>query len=265
MKEVADKIEETALMKAFSDSQSVQRSDLRKYYEQHSQAATDQAFRRFLYRLEKHQVIAPVGAGVYALHDPGSQGARQKNQFSPTWSSELIQLNDAFRKAFQYAWYLLWETRVLHEFMLLQPGQNFYILETEKDVGESAFNFLSHEYSGRVFLEPDRETMKRYVLSRPDSILVSRLVTESPKRTIQGVPSPKLEKILVDLFTDEDRFYYFQGAELARIFENAFSAHPISVKTLFRYARRRKASTKLRKFIHEQTQIELPRFVEEKE
>jgi len=79
------------------------------------------------------------------------------------------------------------------------------------------------------------------------------------------VPSPKLEKILVDLFTDEDRFYYFQGAELARIFENAFSAHPISVKTLFRYARRRKASTKLRKFIHEQTQIELPRFVEEKE
>jgi len=28
MKEVADKIEETALMKAFSDSQSVQRSDL---------------------------------------------------------------------------------------------------------------------------------------------------------------------------------------------------------------------------------------------
>jgi len=265
MKEVADKIDETELMKAFSGSRSVQRSNLRKYYEQHSQAATDQAFRRFLYRLEKHRVIAPVGAGIYTIHDPASPAAALKKQFSPTWSPELVQLNDTFRKAFPYVRYLLWETRVLQEFMLLQPGQNFYILETEKDVCESAFNFLSQEYSGRVFLEPDRETMERYVLSRPDSILVSRLVTESPSRTIHGVPSPKLEKMLVDLLTENDLFYYFQGAELARIFENAFFTYLISMKTLFRYARRRKVSMNLRKFIHEQTQIELPRFMEEKE
>ena len=55
----------------------------------------------------------------------------------------------------------------------------------------------------------------------------------------------------------ESGYYFFQGEELARIFENAFSTYLVSEKTMFRYARRRKVSTKLRQFIHEHTRIEL--------
>lgn len=262
MKEDAIKVDETELMKAFSGSRSVRRSDLRKFFEQHSQAATDQAFRRFLYRLEKRQVIEPVGSGVYAFPDPLSPAVAQKKQFFPTWSQELVLLNDIFRKAFPYAQYMLWETRLLYEFMLLQPGQNFTILETEREVCESAFNLLSQEYSGRVFLAPDRSTMERYVLPQPGSLLVFRLVTESPGRVVKGIPFPRLEKILVDVFVENDVFYFLQGEELVRIFENAFSSYWISEKTLFRYARRRKVSQKLRQFILERAQIELSLFSE---
>lgn len=262
MKEDANKIDKAELMKAFSGSRSVRRSDLKHFYERHSRGATDQAFRRFLYGLEKRQVIAPVGAGVYAFLDPVSPAATYKKRFSPTWSLELGQLNDMFRKAMPYAQYLLWETRLLHEFMVLQPGLNFYILETEKDVCESAFNLLSQEYPGRVFLAPTRPTMERYVLPQPSSILVFRLVTESPSRVVKGIPFPKLEKILVDIFVEDDVFYFLQGEELVRIFENAFSSYWISEKTLFRYARRRKVSQKLRQFILERAQIELSLFPE---
>ncbi len=83
MKEDTNKIDEAELMKAFSGFRSVRRSDLRKYYEQHSRLATDQAFRRFLYRLEKRQVIAPVGSGVYVFFDPLSQEATQKKTVLP--------------------------------------------------------------------------------------------------------------------------------------------------------------------------------------
>ncbi len=262
MKENNDKINEAELQKTFSGFQSVQKSDLRNFYKQHSQAATEQSFRRFLYRLEKRQIITPIGAGVYAFHAKISSMTTKKKHFSPSWSQELGKLNEMFQKAFPYAQYLLWETRVLHEFMLLQPGQNFFILETEKDVWESAFNFLSQEYPGRTFLAPNRETMERYVLPQPDSILISRYVTESPKRTVRGIPFPKLEKILVDIFAGEDIYYFFQGEELALIFENAFSTYWVNEKTLFRYARRRKVSAKLNKFIHQNTQIELSQFLE---
>jgi len=190
---------------------------------------------------------------------------RRKKQFFPTWSLELVHLNDVFRKAFPYAKYMLWETSLLHEFMLLQPGQNFTILEIEKDACESAFNFLSQEYPGRIFLAPDRSIMERYVLPQPDSILVFRLVTESPGRDVKGIPFPRLEKVLVDIFVEDDIFYFLQGEELVRIFENAFSSYWISERTLFRYARRRKASQKLRQFIFERAKVELSLFPENTE
>jgi hypothetical protein len=99
-------------------------------------------------------------------------------------------------------------------------------------------------------------------MPQPDSILISRLVTQSPQKTVHGVPSPKLEKILVDIFVDGDKFYYFQGEELTRIFESVFSTYWINEKTLFRYAGRRMVGEKLRQFIREHTQVELSEFPE---
>ena len=245
------------LINAFSGSRSVQKADLRNFYYQHSRAATEQAFRRFVYGLEKRQIITPIGAGDYAFHDNSSQKAAKKKRFSPNWSQELVVLNKVVQEAFPNIQYLGWETRVLHEFMIHQPGQNLFIIETEKDVCESVFNHLNQRYPGQTFLDPDRLTMERYVLHQPDSVLISRLITQSPKKTVDGNPFPKLEKILVDIFVDGDKYFFFQGEELVRIFENAFSSYWISEKTLFRYAGRRKASMKLRHFISTQTQIEL--------
>jgi len=265
MRKSDSKIDELKIRNAFSGFESVQKSDLRDFFVQHAQPATEQAFRRFLYRLERQHFITPIGAGIYAFHDGSTQPTTGKKHFSPNWSPELEHLNDTVRKAFPYIQYLVWETRILHEFMIHQPGQNFYILETEKDVAESAFNLLSQEYPGKTFLEPARMTMERYVIVQPDSILVSRLVTQSPRKTIHGIPFPKLEKILVDIFVDGDKYYYFQGEEVAHIFENAFSTYWVNEKTLFRYAGRRMVSGKLLRFIREHTQIELSQFSEDAE
>ena len=265
MRKSEAELNELELRNTFSRFRSIQKSDLRNFYAHHSRSATEQAFRRFMYGLEKRQIITPIGAGIYAFQDQETQPAAKKKHFAPGWSQELGKLNDEVRKAFPYAQYLLWETRVLHEFMTHQPGQSLFILETEKDVCESAFNLLIQEYPGRTFLDPSQLTMERYVMSRPESILISRLITQSPRQTASGIPSPKLEKILVDIFVDGDKYYYFQGEELAGIFENAFSMYWINEKTLFRYAGRRMASGKLRQFIREHTQIVLSLLSEDAE
>jgi hypothetical protein len=100
------------LINAFSGSRSVQKADLRNFYYQHSRAATEQAFRRFVYGLEKRQIITPIGAGVYAFHDKSSQKAAKKKRFSPNWSQELVVLNKVVQEAFPNIQYLGWETRV---------------------------------------------------------------------------------------------------------------------------------------------------------
>jgi hypothetical protein len=260
MKKSQQQSRDLEVKKAFSDFQLMYKSDLRKYYYQHSQEGTEQAFRRFLYGLEKRQTVLPVGNGAYAFNQAG-----KKKSFSPNWSQDLVALNKVVQVAFPYIQYLGWESRTLHEFMLHQPGENMFIIEAEKDVFESVFYYLSKHNPGKVFLDPEPATMERYVLHQTEPILVSRLITQSPRKTLHGLPYPKLEKILVDIFADKEKYYFFQGEELVRIFENAFSSFWISEKTLFRYAGRRKANQKLWQFISTQTQIELSLTLEKTE
>jgi len=114
--------------------------------------------------------------------------------------------------------------------MLHQPGQNQIILETEKDTMESVFNYLNDRHSGKVFLQPDRETFARYILTRTESIIVSNLITQPPHQKVNDIPAPKMEKILVDIFADDDVFYVFQGQELVYIFDAIFERYGLAKK-----------------------------------
>jgi len=61
--------------------------------------------------------------------------------------------------------------------------------------------------------------------------------------------TPTLEKILVDLFTEQHLFYYLQGGEMIHIFENALNNYTINFTKLFSYAKRRNKEYDLKQFI----------------
>jgi hypothetical protein len=244
------------LKSAFSGRKFFRKADLVNFYRSQSARYSEKAFRRILYGLEKSELIRSVDAGVYTLSDE-QPAPRPQRKFLPVFSPDLSARNESIRTAFPYTEYLLWETRILHEFMLHQPGKNQVILETEKEAVESIFNFLSSQEEGKVFMQPDRITLERYILPKTDSVIVLNLVTQSPQQKVNEIPCPKLEKILVDVFTDTDLFYFFQGQELVNIFETAFRTYRISEKTLFRYAGRRRVSQKISTFINQQTNIQL--------
>ena len=241
------------LTKAFLASDRVQKSALRNFYRRFDPALTEPTFRRILYALEKRQTLTPIGSGIYAIHENAAPPSRKN--FVPTWSQSPQTLKQMVQETFPYLEILSWETGALKEWMTHQPINNQIILETEREACESVFNHLQQKHLGRVFLEPDRATMERYVVPVPESILVTHLITQSPKKKMSGLIFPRLEKILVDVFADSDKFFAFQGEELVHIFENSFAACWISEKTLFRYAGRRKVTAKLMEFIELHTDI----------
>lgn len=244
------------LKDAFSGRQFFTKADLRDFYQERLQSLSDPAFRRILYALEKQAVINPVDSGVYCM-PAGSYLSPALKKYIPILSPELRQLYNTIKTAFPYSSCLVWETTLLHEFMLHQPGQSMKIVETEKEVAASVFNFLNRQFSGRVFLHPDRLTFERYIITRSDSIIITTLFSQSPQQKVDDIPTAKLEKILVDVFANEDIFYIFHGEELTHIFETAFERYLVSQKTLFRYAKRRKIDQKIRNFIRETTKIQL--------
>jgi CMP-N-acetylneuraminic acid synthetase len=145
--------------------------------------------------------------------------------------------------------------------MVHQPGQNQIILETEKGTEDSVFDHLTEIYPAQTFLDPDRITIQRYAFQQPESIIISKLVTQTPMgKRVDGVPYAKLEKIMVDILVDDDRYFLFQGQELASIYENAFAHYLIDEKSMTRYARRRNAVPKLKKFLLNHPRIRFMQF-----
>ena len=244
------------LKRAFSGRSFFRKTELRDFYRSRSAELSGKTFRRILYALEKGDLIRKIDIGVYTLGND-QPGHQSQKKFIPTFSTELSALSNSIKAAFPFVEYLIWETKILHEFMLHQPGQNQTILEAEKETVDSVFNFLNDRHGGKVFLQPDRVTFERYILPRADSIIVSVLITQSPHQKVNDIPCPKMEKILVDIFADDKIFYVFQGQELVHIFEDVFERYRISEKTLFRYAERRKVAPRIRTFINQETDIKL--------
>ena len=255
MKSDVSQLHLNELTKAFLASGQVQKSALRSFYASFEPALTEQTFRRIVYALEKRQALTPIAAGIYAIHENGTPPS--KKNYVPVLSQSHQALKQILQETFPYLETLSWETGMLGEWMTHQPANNQIILETERETCESVFNYLQQKYSGQVFLEPDRTMMERYILPLSESILITRLMTQSPKKKMRWLVFPCLEKILVDVFVDSDKFFAFQGDELVHIFENSFAAYWISEKTLFRYAGRRKVATRLMEFIKSRTDIQL--------
>lgn len=242
------------LRNSFSGRKFSHKTDLRDFYRTLEAELTDKTFRRILYALEKQNVIQRVDTGMYIIGNEKAWQPKQK-KFIPAFSPELVTLWASIKAAFPYTDYLIWESRILHEFMLHQPDKNQIILEIEREAAESIFNFLNDRYAGKVFLQPDRQTFERYVLRGAENMIVSYLISRSPRQQVNGILCPKLEKILVDLFADDKKFFVFQGQELVHIYEAAFRACKVSEKTLFWYAERRKVHQKIRTFINQETDI----------
>lgn len=248
----------------FSGQKYVSKTDLRNFYQLLYPDLTEQAFRRILYALEKQNLIISTGRGIYIFQNPISTQHPQKKKFIPTLSPNVKMVNDEIKGTFPYLDYLIWETKILNELMIHQPGQNQIILETEKGTGDSVFNHLSELYPGQTFLDPSRITIERYVIQQPETILISKLVTQTPMgKRVNGVPYAKIEKILVDILVDDEKYFIFQGQELVSIFENAFAHYLIDDKSLLRYAGRRNAIPKLKQFVRNQTRIEFRQFNED--
>jgi hypothetical protein len=247
----------TELNNTFSEQDHFSKSELRDFYQDLYEDFDENTFRRIIYSLERDKVITKIDRGIYLLNKNNEQAWHLRKKFIPAFSPDVISITNIIRENFPYTITILWETRILLNFMRHQPGQNLIVLETEKESIESIFNFLENKFTGRVFLDPSQDIVEKYALRNTNSILILPMISRSPRQIVNGVPCPKIEKILVDIWSDKSRFFMFHGRELVNIYETIFQNYQISEKTLFGYAKRRKVDKKIRSFMIEKTDIQL--------
>jgi len=179
-----------------------------------------------LYRLLKTNRLERIKQGVYRL--PISLFAV---------SEEIKRLNEILKSQFPFADFCLWSSDVLMPFMHHIPNLNFIYIDVENDVAESAFNFLKSNQTKAFFFKPNKEEFNRYITGTK-AIIIRGLVSESPLQTVENIPTPTLEKVLVDIAGDVE-FDFMQGAEITYFYRNVVERNEINKRKLLRYASRR--------------------------
>ncbi|MDP3643254.1 MAG: type IV toxin-antitoxin system AbiEi family antitoxin domain-containing protein [Bacteroidota bacterium] len=207
------------------------RKELIAYLKNQTKVDSLRSLSERLDRLLKSKQLIRIERGVYGL-PPSSQ-----KTFIAFVSEELKQLVQKIKIQFPFVNYCVWSSKAIVSFMHHIPNLNFIYVDVERDVAESVFEFLNDNSSKRVYLCPDQDNFNRYIIGT-EAIIVRTLVSEAPMQVIDGINTPSIEKILVDVAGDVE-FDFMQGAEITYFYRNVAERHNINKSKLMRYATRR--------------------------
>jgi hypothetical protein len=184
-----------------------------------------------LNRLLKSGQLERVDRGIYKLPDDA------RKDFSVVCSEEMRQINQQIKTQFPFVDYCLWSASTLMPYMHHIPNLNLLFVDVEREVTESVFNLLNVDSNKRVFLMPTLTDFERYI-SNNDAIIIRPLISESPLQLVEGINTPTIEKILVDIVGDIE-FAFLQGSEINYVYTTIFERHCVNKNKLLRYATRR--------------------------
>ena len=208
----------------------------------------DSALRKRLQDLLKSGEIVRVGHGSYSVK-------RENHSYYFYRYSELTEkIVEQVHEAHPYLNFTVFELVQLNEFVNHQIAHNAIFVSVENEVASFVFDTLRELYPGKVLLYPSVETYHQYWSD--DMIVITRLITEAPI----GFEKPwhtGVEKLLVDIITEPVIANTVSAGEYPTVYEDAFKKYVINETQLFRYAKRRSASGRIKKMIKEQTTIEL--------
>jgi len=223
------RIDTDIFIETYSSKSEITTTQIMTYLRGKMKDVSDSTLRWYIHSLCKQSVISHRGRGLYTIS--------AKSEFKPEISKSVKKINSTVRKAFPSVVFCISETRWFNYFMVHQLTKNRIIVEVEKDADEAVFNLLNENFKN-VFLNPDDEVLNRYVSSNSESIIVKRMVSQSPIKTISKIKVPEPEKMLVDVFSDIE-LYSAQQDESEVIFENYTGRFTINESKLKRYANRR--------------------------
>lgn len=190
-------------------------------------------------QLKTKGVLTHISRGIYSLS--------RKSVFNPELSSNLRKIYCKVKKELPFINFCIWDSRWFNEFMVHQLFKYHIVVETEKESIVSVFNVIS-DFKKNVFLKPDAEMFRWYIVNHQEVIIVKPLISESPLQEFDGVKVPCIEKLLIDCLIDVDLFAAQQD-ELDDIYHSVFNKYLINMNKVRRYARRRDQVAKFDKKI----------------
>jgi len=172
------------------------------------------------------------------------------SHYQPLISKRVSALSALIQQHFEID-YCISNTEWLGEFSLNQAFQYITLLEVEKEFLTDIFDLIRSDFEREIYLNPTRKVFSLYVSSAVSPIVLKPLLSQAPIKEVSNIKASSLEKMLVDLFVDEQTFYAYQGQEMVYIFEKAIQLYHLDYSRLLSYAGRLKKKKAIQEFLKE--------------
>lgn len=166
--------------------------------------------------------------------------------YSHLYSDEAIKISECIKNEHPFVDFVIFETVQLNEFINHQIGKNTIFVYTDNEVADFVYETLNSRFYGPVMVSPKVQEFHKY--RKENCIVIKRLITESPKKPDTSWQIT-IEKLLVDIIADRIVRETFNESEINSIYETAFERYIIDKSKLLRYAHRRNAAEKVKKYL----------------
>ena len=228
------------LKKAFTPADVFTTSDIVQFYKKFEPKILKSTVNWRVYELVNRNILERIGKGKFRL---GSG-----TTFVPDLNTKHFKVSVTIKTKFPFTNYCIWDSSFIKEFSQHIAKSNFMLVDVERDSEESVYHLLREQFK-EVFLMPGKEMLGNYFSDLKRPIIIRTLVSEAPYKEVRNVPVATLEKILVDIFSDEE-FAYLRSNEMVLIFKSAFERYTISESKLIRYADRKRKKKPLLDFLN---------------
>lgn len=191
---------------------------------------------------------------VRIAHNHYVRKKSSKQEYTPVYSNEAKKLIEDVKEKNPYLNFQVWEITWLNEFLNHLVAHNRIFLDVENDGCEFVYTSLADNYNGKMLLRPSVKELQYYL--QTDSIIIERLISESPKGKNNAYEVP-MEKIIVELFSNKTLMSMISKGDYPEMLESIFDKYNIDQTKMLRYARRRNRKDQLVNYIKEYTNIKL--------
>jgi hypothetical protein len=181
----------------------------------------------YLSQLKSEKIIFDAGYGVY------STIAKTYELPTVARAQDIAQF---IKKEFSLVTdFIVWDTKALQSFYHHTQTHHITFIEIEKDVLSSVYDKLYLKFKNVLSERRSKAFFEAFDVAR-DPAVVRGLVSRSPRDGYL----PTLEKILVDMFMDLDKYNYIGRSDYLEIWRELIQGYRMNVRTIYSYSKRRK-------------------------
>lgn len=195
----------------------------------------------YLLQLKKEELIFDKNYGMRCIRkelvfDAGyGMYSNIEKRFSLIVKSRVKTLLNSIKKEFPYIEFVIWNTQQLQPLYHHTQQHNITFIEVSKEATSSFFEMVSRKYRDTLVEKRNMAYFNSFDITH-NPVVIRNLFSRSPKKGY----FPELEKILVDMFVDLDKYRYISDLDYWRIWHRLLSEFRVKIGILHYYSKRRK-------------------------